>query len=274
MNFLSTLQSKVYNTRNKKLKGFTLMEMVAVIGVLVIIGMLTRPVFSDVREKQRQANFESDINSIQSIALHFADEFGLHALADTNRKVVIGNETLGTVAETDTTIPVDTDRTEFTTSDNEVVSLLVPITDKHPLVTMGYLNKAPKNPWEGDARLGSSSEAGKEFSYVYVIDFKTTKKLIANPDGSRDQSTKVIPQVRLMKMTGSGADAKLHRNDFVTVYNGKALRTGVDSDAAQIKNNALKDSLRIYGFDFLNKTSGDNSAKDPLWNFVLKGMEK
>lgn len=258
--------NRVQKHLKKKKRGFTLIEAVVVIGILLIAGMMARPYFSEIKEEQRQANYKSDIESISAVALHFTGENGLHALGDTSKGVVISNEDLGEITETDTVIPVDPDRTEFTTSDDEVVSLLVPITDKHPLVTMGYLTKAPENPWEGDSRLGSSSKSGEEFSYTYVIDYKVTKKLKANPDGSRDQSSKVMPVVKLMRMD---KDNNLHRDDFIVVTNGKALRTGEPKDTNQIKNNALKDSLRIYGFDFKNKTSGADNDEQPLWKHVI-----
>ena len=256
------IQKEVGKLQNKKSfrnKGFTIIELVVVIAILAGFAIVGSAGYSAIRENQRQANHISNISTIESSLQHFATDYDLTGLNDTKSTVTVSSQDLGAVAMTDAIIDVDPERANFTTSDDDILTLLMPITDKHPLVTMGYLTDAPKNPWEGNAKFGSSTKVGNVFSYVYVADFKVSKKIITNPDGSSDQRTELQPTVRLVKLK----DKQLDRNDFVVVTNGKTYRTQFDKAQLATKNKAYTNSLKLYGYNFKAKTSGENTTKEP-----------
>ncbi|HCC06953.1 MAG TPA: hypothetical protein DEP72_02125 [Clostridiales bacterium] len=71
--------------------------------------------------------------------------------------------------------------------------LQVEIGDAHPLVTMGYLKKAPLNPWKKDKSIGGAVDLK---AYSYVLDYKIV-------DINGKLKLNVIP--RLIQVDSSGA---------------------------------------------------------------------
>ena len=234
-------------------KGFTLIELIIVIAIIAALGSYVIAKQPKVMESQRQAKHVSTIATLESAFDSFGIDEELIGVVDSSS----GDLEIGEVSSDNKEITIDTDRNYFkigTDGEDGTATLLMPITERHPLVKQGYINKAPENPWNGSKQYQK---------YVYVADFKVNKKVIINPDGTEDQDTVVQPVIRLMKIDGS----KLDREDFILVVNNKTLST---DDPSKIKYDALRETLGLYGYDFENKSSGDDESDEPEFKPLSK----
>lgn len=242
-----------------KLKGFTLIELIV---VLVIIGILFAAAvagYTNWTEVSKQRTHVQNIKILDDAAMVYQSEYDL--LPDGS----IAND----YVDSTSTVAVDVTNPVFTRAAGgafagEPAALLNPITDEHPLVALGYIKEAPKNPWSDNPRF-------KDF--VYVLDFKTTAKMVTNPDGSYSQIAKVAPVARLMKFT----DTQLERDEIIVVAGNKTLRT--QSDEGAITDTTFKASLNLYGYDFGNRLSvgdadGDLVTTSPTLGATTKVAEK
>lgn len=235
-------------------KGFTLIELIIVIAIIAALGSYVIAKQPKVMESQRQAKHVSTIATLESAFDSYGIDEELIGVLDSSGN---GDMALGTVSSDNKEISIGTDRSNFdigTDGEDGTATLLMPITERHPLVKQGFINKAPENPWNGSKQYQK---------YVYVADFKVAKKVIINPDGSEDQDTVVQPVIRLMKIDGS----KLNRENFILVVNNKTLST---EDPSKIKYDALRETLGLYGYDFLNQTSGEDGSDEPEFKVLSK----
>ncbi len=228
-------------------KGFTLIELIIVIAIIAALGSYVIAKQPKVMESQKQAKHVSTIATLESAFDSLGIDEELIGALDSK-----GNDDLGlvTVSSSNKTIDVNADRSNFnvgTDGEEGIATLLMPITERHPLVTQGYINKAPENPWNGSK---------KYQDYAYVADFKVVKKVVTNPDGTKDQDTSIQPVVRLMKIEKN----VLTRTNFILVVNNKTITT---DDSKNISYKALKETLGLYGYNFEDKTSGEEDDDKP-----------
>lgn len=232
-------------------KGFTLIELIIVIAIIAALASYVIAKQPKVMENQKQAKHLSAISTLESAFDSFSIDEELLGVADSSSGL-----DLGEIESGNKSISVDVDRDDFKIEDGEkgIATILMPITERHPLVKMGYINKAPDNPWNGSK---------KYQDYVYVADFKTIKKVVTNPDGTKDQDTEIQPVIRLMKID----KGVLQRDDFILVVNGKTLSS---KDGEDINYKALKKTLGLYGYNFADKTSGDDDEEEPVFEALYK----
>lgn len=233
-------------------KGFTLIELIIVIAIIAALGSYVIAKQPKVMESQRQAKHVSTIATLESAFDSFGIDEELIGVVDSSGS---GGMTIGEVSSDNKEITINTDRNNFdigTDGEDGTATLLVPITERHPLVKQGYINKAPENPWNGSKQYQK---------YVYVADFKVNKKVLINPDGTEDQDAVVQPVIRLMKIDGT----ELDREDFILVVNNKTIST---DDPSKIKYDALRETLGLYGYDFENQTSGDDDSDEPEFKLL------
>ena len=70
-----------YNTNRRRHAGFTLVELMVVIAIIVILGAILFPVFSSVREKARQSQCHANLTQIATAMKSFREDHGKYPVA-------------------------------------------------------------------------------------------------------------------------------------------------------------------------------------------------
>ena len=261
------LQKLMREKRKNKHNGFTLIEIIVAISILAILTANLVPMFKDTSESAKQNKHNENIKTLTEQMQLWSANNKLYATT----AIVTGNpsapplatifannalnvaQTVGTAGGTSLFTTSSYTQTAITNTDGKKISLLLPITEEHPLVKSGYLKSAPMNPW---------ADMPEYKDYVYVFDFIVKKELSKSVDGTPYQQTQVIAEPRLVRI---GSTGEIFRDDFIIVSNGKTLKSkDISSNNKLMPSKSERDSYKIYGFDFFSGASGTNATEVPL----------
>ena len=265
------LQKLMREKRKNKHNGFTLIEIIVAISILAILTANLVPMFKDTSESAKQNKHNAAIKTLSEQMQLWTASNKLYATnaIDANNPTTLTPADLFDAADlaitenhgSTTTLNTSSNYTQamITNADGKKVSLLIPITEEHPLVKSGYLKSAPKNPW---------ADMPEYKDYVYVFDFIVKKELSKSVDGTPYQQTQVIAEPRLMRMNST--TGALDRDDFIIVSNGKTLKsTEIVTPYTLMPSKSERDSYKIFGFDFFSGISGDNTTEAPLEKLAI-----